>query len=254
MAEDATSLRDSFRERGFALARSAVDTEELEALSRDVSRGLAEAPQSTRQAHGVRNLLSLAPGLAARLARPLYSLLAEEALGSPARLVKGTFFDKPVDANWGVPWHQDLTIVVAAEHGVEGFTNWSVKHGAVNVQAPASVLESIVALRIHLDDCPAENGALRVVPGSHSHGRLTSAHTSQLLSKHGEIICEARKGDVLLMSPLLLHSSSKSASPCHRRVIHLEYAGADLPAPLTWQFEFDSDRTAESTRREGCPN
>jgi hypothetical protein len=32
--------------------------------------------------------------------------------------------------------------------------------------------------------------------------------------------------------PLIVHASS--AAPSHRRVIHIEYAPRDLPAPLEW--------------------
>jgi hypothetical protein len=36
------------------------------------------------------------------------------------------------------------------------------------------------------------------------------------------------------MRPLLLHASSPAASPRHRRVVHLEYAAADLAGGLAW--------------------
>src|SRR5438046_2193900 len=36
------------------------------------------------------------------------------------------------------------------------------------------------------------------------------------------------------MRPLLLHSSGRSSSQGHRRVIHIEYAGFDLPNGLHW--------------------
>jgi len=36
------------------------------------------------------------------------------------------------------------------------------------------------------------------------------------------------------MCPLILHASSKAVSPSHRRVIHIEYAGAELPGGLEW--------------------
>jgi hypothetical protein len=37
------------------------------------------------------------------------------------------------------------------------------------------------------------------------------------------------------MRPMLLHASSKSTSSRSRRVLHLEYAGFDLPAGMKWQ-------------------
>jgi len=36
------------------------------------------------------------------------------------------------------------------------------------------------------------------------------------------------------MCPLTLHASGPSASANHRRVIHIEYAAADLPVGLEW--------------------
>jgi hypothetical protein len=39
------------------------------------------------------------------------------------------------------------------------------------------------------------------------------------------------------MRPLLLHSSSPSLSPLHRRVIHLDFASEMLPNPLQWFAE-----------------
>jgi hypothetical protein len=49
-----------------------------------------------------------------------------------------------------------------------------------------------------------------------------------------EFTCRARAGDVLLMRPLLLYASGKSTRPGHRRVLHIEYAGFNLPPELGW--------------------
>jgi hypothetical protein len=40
------------------------------------------------------------------------------------------------------------------------------------------------------------------------------------------------------MRPLLLHASSPSINPQHRRVIHIEYTGVDLPHELEWFEEW----------------
>ena len=52
------------------------------------------------------------------------------------------------------PWHQDLSIAVKERHEVAGFGPWSVKEG-VPVQPPVEILESMLTLRLHLDDCHA---------------------------------------------------------------------------------------------------
>jgi hypothetical protein len=42
------------------------------------------------------------------------------------------------------------------------------------------------------------------------------------------------RGGVLLMRPLLLHASSASQVPRHRRVLHIEWAAQELPGGLQW--------------------
>jgi hypothetical protein len=84
--------------------------------------------------------------------------------------VQSTLFDKSPEKNWLVSLHQDLSIPVNRRVDSPG---WSEKEGQLYVQPPVSVLEQLVAVRIHIDDCPEESGGLRVVPRSHSQGRLS---------------------------------------------------------------------------------
>lgn len=148
--------------------------------------------------------------------------------------VRSILFDKTPDENWPVAWHQDLTITVVAEREVPGYGPWSRKDGAPHAQAPVSLLQNMVTARLHLDDTPASNGALRVIPGSHLHGRLSLSAVAACDSA-AAVTCECQPGDILLMSPLLLHSSQRSQHPLRRRVIHFEYARAnDLDSRLDW--------------------
>ena len=146
--------------------------------------------------------------------------------------IRSILFDKNPDENWPVAWHQDLTISVMENHPIGGYGPWSIKDGVPHVQPPASFLESMTTLRIHLDDTPATNGALRVIPGSHVLGRLDSDNIKSQ-TPTGGVTCECRAGDVLQMSPLILHASSRSDNPSRRRIIHFEYAPpAALPPEL----------------------
>lgn len=148
--------------------------------------------------------------------------------------VRGIYFDKSPGTNWLVAWHQDLTLAVRERHEVPGFGPWSIKDGVPHVQPPSGLLEQMLTVRIHLDPCDARNGALGVIPGSHTLGRLDPGQIEALCAEREEVLCEAGAGDVLLMRPLLLHASAKSQTSAHRRVMHLEYAGFDLPSPLKW--------------------
>ena len=92
----------------------------------------------------------------------------------------------------------------------------------------------MITARIHLDDCDEENGALRVLPGSHREGKLAANDISRWAETHETSVCNAQAGDVLFMRPLLLHSSLRANNPVHRRVLHLEYASEELPNGLKW--------------------
>jgi hypothetical protein len=147
--------------------------------------------------------------------------------------VRSILFDKTAAQNWPVPWHQDLTIAVKEKSEREGYYPWSIKDGVPHVQPPIELLEAMRTLRIHLDHTPVENGALSVVPGSHRLGKIPKIKSTTLPGKPISIPCKI--GDVLQMSPLILHSSHRSESPTHRRVLHFEYAPANLlHSDLEW--------------------
>jgi ectoine hydroxylase-related dioxygenase (phytanoyl-CoA dioxygenase family) len=93
-------------------------------------------------------------------------------LGDAAFVARATLFNKTPDANWKVPWHQDVTIAVKEKREAEGYGPWSVKAGVVHVQPPSEVLERMLTVRVHIDPCHATNGALKVMPGSLDSGSL----------------------------------------------------------------------------------
>lgn len=163
----------------------------------------------------------------------LMSLLRPHCSAAPFP-VRAIYFDKSVETNWLVAWHQDLTIVVNQKAELAGYGPWSVKNGLVHVQPPVELLERMLTIRLHLDDADVENGALQVIPGTHILGRLNAEAIQRSRQESAAVLCEATCGDALLMRPLLLHSSGRSISPRHRRVLHLEYACDRLPGGLEW--------------------
>lgn len=162
--------------------------------------------------------------------------LARQVLGSAARPVRILFFDKRPDANWSVPYHQDVTIAVADRQEADGYGPWTIKVGIPHVQPPAAVLEKMIAVRFHLDDCGHANGPLRILPGTHTHGKLTAEQIDHAVANGQERTLTAAQGDAILMRPLVLHASSPATHPAHRRVLHIEYAAVDLPSGLAWHL------------------
>ncbi len=182
---------------------------------------------------GRRGLLAV-PAVAALAGSPTLMNLVRPHLRGEPKVARALYFDKSTVANWLVSWHQDLTLAVRKRVDHTGFGPWSMKAGIPHVQPPVELLEQMLTVRLHLDDADDENGALRVLPGTHQLGRLSADQITELRQNREEHPCAASAGDALLMRPLLLHASGRSTSQRHRRVLHLEYASFDLPGGLEW--------------------
>lgn len=209
---------------GFALVPGWFDAAEVKSLL------AALGPVNGAGRRGLLNVPEVA-GLA-RSAR-LLDLVRPHLPAEPVP-VRAIYFDKSPDANWLVPWHQDLSLAVRERVDVPDFGPWSTKEGIPYVQPPTVLLEQMLAVRLHLDVADDTNGALRVLPGTHRAGRLSPEAIRELRVSRSERLCAATVGDVLLMRPLLLHASGRSTSPRHRRVLHIEFAAFDLPGNLRW--------------------
>ncbi|MBL8232323.1 MAG: phytanoyl-CoA dioxygenase family protein [Bryobacterales bacterium] len=222
---------DRFLRDGFLMVRGLFADGEINALRSAVNR----ASSASHMRGGARNLLGtllevhqIAHGPA------LSSVIAPLLKGRPFP-VHATLFDKTPGANWLVPWHQDLTISVVERRDVEGYGPWSIKAGVIHVQPPVRIMEGMISARLHLDACDADNGVLRVLPGTHRFGRLDDAAVEDCKRSIAPVACTAAAGDVLLMRPLLLHASSAATNPAHRRVIHIDYACTPLDGGIEWR-------------------
>lgn len=172
------------------------------------------------------------PSVAALAIQTRLLSLASDALGGNAIPFKATLFDKSRGANWAVPWHQDTALPLARRCDAEGWGPFSTKAGVLHANAPAWALERVVALRVHLDASGPDNGPLRVIPGSHRSGLLGVTAIDEAVRIGAPVECHVPRGGVLVMRPLILHSSPKAARPEEpRRVLHIEYVSDCLLAP-----------------------
>jgi ectoine hydroxylase-related dioxygenase (phytanoyl-CoA dioxygenase family) len=225
---------DVFNRDGFALVQNPFDEKTLAHMqaSLDFNTNEANGPRKG----GRRDVIDDLPHLRDLSERVEILQIMSEVLGEDAFLVRAILFDKTAEANWKVPWHQDVTIAVKERRDTAGYSPWSMKAGITHVQPPTDVLEHMVTIRVHIDPCPASNGALWVIPGSHHHGRLNQNEVGSYVDKKSTVCCEAATGDILVMRPLLLHSSSASIKPARRRVLHFDFANGDLPNGLQWRM------------------
>lgn len=211
---------------GYEVIQAVFSASEVDALRAEADRVAADEGEIC-----VRHLTEKSPAFAELAAGERLQSLLPAGLS----LVRSILFDKTPEKNWPVSWHQDLTIAVQEKVEVSGYDPWSVKDGAVHVQPPVELLEQMWTLRVHLDDTPASNGALQVVAGSHRLGKLAPEQIADAVKEGGVVTCACAAGDVLLMSPLLLHASKRSTNPDRRRILHFEFAPLDALADvLRW--------------------
>jgi len=200
---------------GYSITEGVLSAGECESLTTAIRGAAGRA--------GARNLMANAAVLSiANDARMLR--LAKQTLGDDAFPFRATLFDKSADVNWHVLWHQDRALPLKNRVDCTDWGPWSTKCGVLYALAPVSALESVVALRIHLDAATKTNGPLRVIPGSHMIGIMDAAQISATVRDVSANDCVVGCGGVVAMRPLLLHSSPKATGNARRRVLHIEYA------------------------------
>lgn len=148
----------------------------------------------------------------------------KELVGPAARPVRALLMAKGEGQDWDIGWHRDTTFAVKTPKATPGFDNWVDKGPFWQVQAPEALVAQVRSLRLHLDDSGPDTGPLLVKPGSH---RGLEAEPVEL---------NARRGDAFLMHPLLLHASARPKALAPRRVLHIEWAGFELPGGLEWAW------------------
>jgi hypothetical protein len=229
------TYKDNIENQGFTIINDIFSKEEIQKLIDIIDKSVDNSPNFRKDnaLFAIRNFLNEVPDIQPFIWTNGFKSLINNTLGKNYFLVKAIYFDKPPMSNWLVAWHQDTQISVDRKMDIEGFSAWSVKQGLPSVQPSQEILDDIYTIRIHLEDCDATNGALKVVPKSHTLGILSDEKVLKLEKK--EVLCAVKKGGVLMMKPLLLHASSKSTSPNNRRVIHLEFCSKELHTGLAWR-------------------
>jgi hypothetical protein len=230
------TLVEAVEERGYAVIPRVLGEEVVSRLLSEITNLPAEGAVRQRggEVYALRNALRLLPSGREIAGSEAVRSLVEPVLGRGARPVRGLLFDKPPAANWHVPWHQDLTVAVRERIEADGYGPWSLKAGIPHVRPPVPVLERMLAVRLHLDDADDSNGALKVLPGSHRHGRLSPDQITGWKESHPPVVCPVPRGGAMVMRPLLLHASETARDARPRRVLHLEFSADALPGGLTW--------------------
>jgi ectoine hydroxylase-related dioxygenase (phytanoyl-CoA dioxygenase family) len=235
---DGEKVRKAIQERGFAIIPDCLDGDACQRILRVIEaineHSSAAIVRRRNEVYAVRNVLEQMPEIIDVVRTDAVRSFVEAVSGSHAFVVRSILFDKTATANWHVGWHQDLMVPVKQRKEIVGFSAWSSKAGVTHVKPPYTILEQMLTVRIHLEPCCEDDGPLRVITGSHLFGELAPAEIQERITSEREIHCTVPVGGAVLMRPLLLHASSRSRRPKHRRVLHLEFANENLPQPLEW--------------------
>ncbi|WP_341366831.1 phytanoyl-CoA dioxygenase family protein [Yoonia sp. BS5-3] len=218
------SAKTTFETEGRLWLRQAISEQDLQLFDQAAAsqtKAGARLARSTTLTHALR-----ADGTLLRALRWI------DAETHPVRTVA---FNKSEATNWGVPWHQDRVIAVKDRANLPGYTNWTQKSGIWHCEPPQQVLENMLFVRVHLDDTDEDNGAMALALGSHKKGIITAAAAETEAGKLPIEICQAQRGDVLVLKMLTLHCSKPARVPSGRRVLRVDCASFALPPPLEWQ-------------------
>jgi len=223
-------MKAELAETGFKISENLFTLKEVDEILKVIN-----ATQELQAHFAIRQFFEKVPKSQQLIFNQKFITFFKKHIGENYFLVKAIYFDKPPNANWIVPWHQDLTIVTDKRIKIAGYSKWRLKNKKHYVQPTSEILENIITIRIHLDDCNASNGALKVISGSHKNG----INQKLDFNKEKPVICEVKCGGVLLMKPLIYHASKRTENNENRRVIHLEFASKGLPNGIAYEERID---------------
>jgi len=224
-----------FAEQGYALFPGALAGEAL-ALLRDECDAFVAREDARMDALGVDTIGISHRGKryfaneCQRVAPALRRMLFSETMADVCRATLGDtayfFFDQYVvkGPEGGLPfsWHQDSGYVVG--------------NGGPADHAP------YVTCWCPLDDATVENGTVRLIPGSHRNGILPhdrQAGSNDLVGAPADaegIVVEAKAGDIVAFSSLLLHATGANRTERPRRVYLAQYTSEAMLNPGTKQL------------------
>ena len=226
--------KNSIQENGFTVINNVFSEEEIKNIE-EIIQNIDTSKETFRKSDdlfAIRQFLKEIPQVRELVFNENIKNIITKIFGEKYVVVKSIYFDKPEKSNWYVAYHQDLTISVDKKTDLPGFGPWTTKQNQFAVQPPLEILENIFTIRIHLDDTDEYNGALKVIPKSHAKG-IYRPETIDW-SVETETICRVHKGGIMLMKPLLLHGSNRTANGKKRRVIHIEFSDRQLPEEINW--------------------
>ncbi|MFZ0544693.1 MAG: phytanoyl-CoA dioxygenase family protein [Candidatus Promineifilaceae bacterium] len=102
-----------------------------------------------------------------------------------------------------------------------------------------------------LDEFTQQNGATRLVPGSHRSGLLPKESVYDVYAPHPEeVVVAGKPGDVLVFNGHCWHTGGANVTNRHRRAILAHYLRSDVPLGPKRRQHISADYAARLTPRE----
>ena len=222
------SIRTTFQQQGYYLARQLYSPAELQELVTDFDRIVAQLQESGEAINArwdndealaqlaatdsvifhTNNVHQYSATWLRALQQKQFLEVSRAILGDDIVLHHNKLFQKPAGVGAPFPMHQDWSYFPTRN-------------------------DTMIAAIIHLTDATDEMGCLRVYPGSHRLGRLSDSHGqngTQLASYplEGGTPLEARAGDVVFFHYFTLHGSLPNRSDRVRKTVLVQmHAGTD---------------------------
>ena len=151
-ASDLSAIQSQVLQDGFAIVPNVLDmptVERLRVLIEAAREKTTEASVgNSKDTYGLRNLTDVVPEAADLMRNENLTRVVRAILERNPFMVRATLFDKTPDANWGVFWHQDLSIAVQAKHKLHGYSPWTKKAGVHCVQPPIEIMQQLSLIHI----------------------------------------------------------------------------------------------------------
>lgn len=226
------NIKDSIQQDGFSIVPHFFTDKYIDEIIEQLDKH--NALQYDKQIVSDFNLINSIPFINSLVHSRQLTSLVEQVLGDNSFPINAFVLDKTQDNNWGLGWHQDLKIAVKNKIETVGYSNWTVESGIPHAIPPKEVLEKRLSVRIHLDHCFIENGAILVAPKSHKNGIIQNKTEIEKIISDETIYCEVEKGGVMFITSLLLHKSPYSTTDKKRRILQIDYVGIKLNNGLEW--------------------
>lgn len=226
------NIKNDIDHEGFFIGRNFYSDQFIDELLEELKR--SNALQYEKQEISDFNMITRIPFVNELAHSHQLISLVMLVLGENAFPINAFVLDKTKNNNWGLDWHQDLKIAVKTKIETAGYYNWTVESGIIHTIPPKEILEKRLSVRIHMDDCLIENGAIIIAPKSHQFGIIKNKAEVEKITNDKVLYCEIKKGGIMFFTPLLLHKSPYSMTDKKRRILQIDYVGSPLPNGLEW--------------------